>query len=63
MKPDHQTQAFLDHGPFGRFRTGLESRRHQLVVNDNIGSHLMCIIDVNIHIVKHALRRLTRVRR
>jgi hypothetical protein len=39
MKLDDETQAFLDNGPFGRIRTGFERRRHQLVVNHDIGSH------------------------
>jgi hypothetical protein len=39
MKLSNQTQPFLDHGPFGRIGTRFERRRHQLVVDDNIGSH------------------------
>jgi len=39
MKPGNETQAFLDHGPFGRIGTGFERCRHELVVDHNIGSH------------------------
>jgi hypothetical protein len=42
MKPDNEAEAFLDHVPFGRFWTGFERRRHELVVDDNIGSHEIC---------------------
>jgi hypothetical protein len=39
MKPDDETQAFLDDRPFGRIRTGFKRRRHELVVDHDIGSH------------------------
>jgi hypothetical protein len=39
MKPGNETQTFLDHRPFGRIGTGFERRRHELVVDHNIGSH------------------------
>jgi hypothetical protein len=39
MKPGNETQALLDHGPFGRIGAGLERCRHELVVDHDIGSH------------------------
>jgi hypothetical protein len=39
MKPGNQPQTLLDHGSLGRIGTSFESRRHELVVDHDIGSH------------------------